>query len=299
MRAIVVVPTQGFGNRLRMIASSYILAQYMKLDHYVIWKPADDCNLEFDSIWESSPFVTIDPEKVLKSQYINFGYVHTHSIMDKLLNPGNVKYLVLTGGHEFKHPAMNDDLFLHYKYKLYSQLIFKCDHSIKSLDLPQEYACVHYRDLVHGDMKDVEKSQSCNFIDNSPIKEFLKLLKLIDDSIHIIVISNNQLIEKSMVQHYPNKKITIIPKETSNRNTHSGMENALIDFRILSKARFIIGSYYSSFSDEATFFNIIPKIIPLSKNITTTTYHCTNFSIHDGIGYLNYDRNFHIKYLIN
>ena len=51
----------------------------------------------------------------------------------------------------------------------------------------------------------------------------------------------------------------------------------------------IIGSYFSSFSDEASSFKLIPKITPLSKerieNIQDTVqqYHCLNYSYIDNI----------------
>ena len=78
------------------------------------------------------------------------------------------------------------------------------------------------------------------------------------------------------------------------------MKSALIDFHILSKASFIIGSYYSSFSDESSFFNMIPKIIPLSKKLyKKTDYHCINYKIVNDVGYLNYDHNCIIKFLSN
>ena len=39
-----------------------------------------------------------------------------------------------------------------------------------------------------------------------------------------------------------------------------------------------------------------PKVMPLAESITSPNYHCSGFSIVNGVGYLNYDRNTNIKY---
>lgn len=296
MKAIVVIPTQGFGNRLRMIASSYILSQFMKLDHFVLWQPSHDCNIDFEDIWSSSPFKTIDLDSISKSHYAYFGVVHTNKVMKDILNSGDVKYIVLTGGHEFKHPAMNTDEYLHNKYKLYSQLQFKCDDS---LVLPPLYGCIHIRNITEKDAKDVEKYQNCNFSQNSPIKEFLALIKKVDNAIPLYVISNDLLISKTLQTHFPNKQILVSNPSSTARDCSNGMQSAIRDFSILSKSIFIIGTFYSSFSDEASFFNMIPKIIPLSQHLQTQfSYHCSGYTIVDKIGYINYDKNTVIKFFI-
>ena len=70
----------------------------------------------------------------------------------------------------------------------------------------------------------------------------------------------------------------------------------------MSRSSLIIGSYFSSFSDEASFFKMIPKITPLNnkliKNLNETilSYHCLNYSFNEGIACLNYSENHLFKY---
>lgn len=296
MKAIVVVPTQGFGNRLRMIASTYILAKYMKLEHYIIWKSSKDCNIEFDEIWKEHPFHIINEDIVMKSVYVNFGHVHTNNVMGKILNPGgNVKYIVLTGGHEFLHPAMSSSEFLHDKYKLYSQLIFHCED--KMIELPKIYGCVHIRSVSAIDSPDITKSSKCNFNINSPTSEFIHLMRVVDDDLPLVIISNNMFIAKIFQDHFPTKRIIVNHTTICDRSKNDCMHQSILDFVTLTKSQFIIGSYYSSFSDEASFFNIIPKVIPLSTNLLTEcVYHCSNFTVKNKVGYLNFNTNTLIKY---
>ena len=59
----------------------------------------------------------------------------------------------------------------------------------------------------------------------------------------------------------------------------------------MSRSKLIIGTYFSSFSDEATFFNLIPKIIPYSveDTILPPSYHCSGFSFENGFKCINYN----------
>ena len=68
------------------------------------------------------------------------------------------------------------------------------------------------------------------------------------------------------------------------------MIQSIVEFRLMCDSKLIIGSYFSSFSDEASFFNIIPKIIPIDINKVkiTPNYHCSGLSFIDGILALNY-----------
>ena len=295
MKAIVVIPTQGFGNRLRMLSSSYILAQYMKLEHFVVWEMDHTCFVDFDSVWTQHPFQTMEFKTITESKYIYFGIVHTQNVMHKILNCGDVDYVVLTGGHEFKHPAMNTDEYLHHKYKLYSKLRF---HDVNK-KLPTEYACVHIRNVTPKDMNDVNKYDSCKFNYNSPIYKFLTLVEKINNDVPIVIISNDSIVAKVFQEHFPKKKIHLSQPESFDRDSQNGMISAIQDFSIMTNALFVVGTYYSSFSDEASFFKMIPKVMPLAEHITSTTYHCSGFSVVNGVGYLNYDRNTNIKYFMH
>ena len=81
------------------------------------------------------------------------------------------------------------------------------------------------------------------------------------------------------------------------------MISSIIDFNLLCRSSIIIGNYFSSFSDEASFFKLIPKITPLSdkllENIQTTVnnYHCLNYSFIDNIAAVNFNDNILIKHL--
>ena len=73
------------------------------------------------------------------------------------------------------------------------------------------------------------------------------------------------------------------------RSSSDDMIISIAEFIILSQSNLIIGSYNSSFSDEASFFNMSPKLMPIEskKNIS---YLCYGLSVNDNIFSLNYNQ---------
>lgn len=302
MSSLVVIPTHGFGNRLRMIASSVIFSKYMNIPLYICWERDEDCCLDIHSIWHNFPIQTIDMDSIVSSKYKYFGLVHTNSILNKIHPSDEIEYFVIKGGHEFKSDDMYSNEYLHNKYKFYSSLKFKCENQLSHI--PSEFACIHYRDITSHDENDILHSDKCNFTKNTSFNDFSSFIEHIDDSLVIYIVSNNNNIINNFKNKFPKKKIHYIPKICSknDRKTFHSMNSILVDFCLLTKAKFIVGTYYSSFSDEASFFNMIPKMIPIHSHLhNDQSYHCLNYSIHDfnssRLGCINYDSNTFIKYL--
>ena len=137
---------------------------------------------------------------------------------------------------------------------------------------------LHYRDIVNDfDKQDIDACKSLNFVENSPIEKFeniIKRLKNIDKYDHILVVSNSKKILPILKDKFRNKNFISYEPDNLERNSEEGMINSIVEFLLLSKTNLIIGSYYSSFSDEAAFFNLVSKITPINaeliKNIKDT-----------------------------
>ena len=301
MSSLVVIPTHGFGNRLRMIASSMVLSKYMNMSLYICWERDEDCCLDIHSIWYNFPIKTITMNTIVSSKYKYFGLVHTNDILNNIKPSDEIDYFVIKGGHEFKPNEMSLNEYLNRKYKFYSSLKFKCESQLKNI--PTEFACIHYRDITYHDENDIKKSARCNFTQNTSFNDFSSFIKRIDDSLPLYIVSNNNNIINNFKKKFPTKSLHYIPKVCSknDRKTYHAMNSILVDFCLLTKAKFIIGTYYSSFSDEASFFNMIPKIIPINTHLhNDEMYHCFNYSIHEynssPIGCINHNNNIFIKY---
>ncbi len=321
IKGLIVVLTQGFANRLKMLASSYIYSKYvLKLDLYICWPNASDCNIDYYSIFEDQHqdlFKIINYEDITKLKYHFFGRVHTVSIFDKIdsiiKNPTNYEYLVLEGGHEYNHPKLGKRNFLFYKNKFYKSLNFNKKiielvdlnlNKIKNISNNSKYVAIHYRNFVKKyDGLDGGRSNKVHFTDNSPFIGFCHYVNAIDNKYPIFILSNSPDSINKFKKEFPNKNFYSTDIKNFERDNKSGVFDSIIEFIILSRSNLLIGSYFSSFSDEASFFSMIPKITPLSEkllsnlNETILSYHCINYSFNEGIASLNYSENKIFKYL--
>ena len=302
---IVVIPTQGFANRMRMIASADIFAKKLKKKLYVCWNTAEHCNININKVLNehAMPFKCIR-EADIKDKYFYKGHVHVNSIMGEILNlGGDYRYVILSGGHEFIHPNMSLDEYIYAKHKFYESLVYSDDvyDRINQISLPNRYIGIHHRDVIDAyDKKDIEQSSACAFNKNSPYNKFVELLKTIDDKcLEYVIISNSDKIKKLLSRDFPEKIFHTSGTTLYERNEEDSMIQAVCDFYIISQSEFIIGTYQSSFSDEASFSKLITKVIPLSDNlIKSSNYHCANYKVFNKIGFLNYNENMYRRHLL-
>ena len=288
--SLVVIPTHGFANRLRMIASAFIYANYLKIPLKICWKNAKECNIDIDLIFKNYPFDCINFDEIEKSKYHYFGLVHTEELFTSIElivnnNKENNKFIVIEGGHEFRHPETEKGNFVRLKSEFYNLLKF---HDIFNNVLSKPYIALHYRDEIHK----YDEIHHSFFTSNSPLEKFYEVLSEYKDKI-ILIISNNSNISGVFKTKFPESIIMTSNYSDSERDNTESMINSIKDFVLLLNAEKIIGTYNSSFSDEASFFKLIPKIIPLSDELITMgqlgilNYHCHNFKFNNNFGYLN------------
>ena len=55
-KGLVVIPTQGFANRMKILASSKIYADEHNLDLTVCWIPSEECNISLEDIFVANFF---------------------------------------------------------------------------------------------------------------------------------------------------------------------------------------------------------------------------------------------------
>ena len=303
--ALVVMPTEGFGNRLRMMASCYALAKQLNLKLMVSWTKTNDCNISLRQIFENK-FECLPIEKIQNSgSYLFFGRVHTSTVLPAIRKASQTKniskkYLVIEGGHEFLPLDMTIVQFLRLKHDFYAGLRFHKDLKLKfeqkMKDVTKPYIAVHIRKIKKIDLLDIEKNEQINFERNSDVKSFQNVLKKLKPMFPLVCISNAPFKNWSSV--FQSTCTSFSDGMTSySRDSEEGMLNAVVDFMILVNADLIVGSYYSSFSDEASFFKMISKVTPFSDNLKPyASYHCLNFKMVESYNGLNLDEKTLIKY---
>jgi len=310
-KGIIVIPTHGFGNRLKMLASSIIFSNYYKIPLFVCWQSTPDCNIKLEDILVKENNINeISFDDAQKSSYCYFGQVHTNSIFDKISqvieDPENTyEYILLEGGHEYKSPDIPRLQYLQLKKQFYSGLIFtdpiiervQCFRNESNLDIDSKYIAIHYRDVdPKPDQEDIQNGHVADFVKNSPIESFFTIIDKISTEYPIVILSNTGRFYNQFESKYANKfKCYTSGISNCNRDNTNDMLDSIVDFILLSQAEFIIGSYFSSFSDEASFFKTVPKITPLNDELienimsTVNNYHCLNYSFIDNIAAVNFN----------
>lgn len=293
-KGIVVIPTHGFCNRLRMIASSRVFCDKYNISLNICWISAPECNINIEDFCRIDSINIIDLKDVQNYRYLYFGKVHTQDYLEKIKdiieNPTqNYQYIVIEGGHEFRDTTMSSLEFIYKKHTFYKSLVFtqsiqeRVDEFLSNIDINNTIG-VHYRDIIHAvDKNDIAMNNKLNFVKNSPLSLFIDIISKTKVK-NVIVVSNTQTCYRLLKSNVIDKNvITTCPRNYS-RNSREGIIDSIIDLLILSKMRMIVGSFYSSFSDEACFFEYIPKLIPLdSKHIgndikNNPVYHCHGFT---------------------
>lgn len=272
-KTIIGIPLCGFANRLKFMASIDGFAKKYKCKKILIlWRPTINCNIAASDVFKKIPNIEfIDELPNDKEQFVHYGYIHLkeifHKIKEDKITISDEKILVVEGGHEAKHHDINLFDFVKQKHKFYKSILW----SNKILDLKKNLGDIppigiHYRhNNKNHDEADIKANPLVNFTLNSPFSEFEKAIKRCKQKAFFI--SNSSYHKKYIDENY-SKKVTIINMDENNdRSEKDSMINSILEFILLTECDTIIGTFYSSFSDECLYFDLKPKIIPMLPEI--------------------------------
>ena len=280
IETIIAVPNLGFANRLKFMASVDTLSRKLKSKRIlVLWETGAECRIPHEVIFEkinNFEFIDVLPER---DEYITFGHIHLENVSQKLKEEKSDRTtLVVMGGHEYKHPSDSHLEHIKQKCKFYNSIIWS-DAVKQQLKTYVETPTIgiHYRHSIKThDEADIASNPLINFAVNSPFSEFEKFIKKCKHKCFFI--SNSQY-HKNYINENFSKKVKVINLDENNdRASEDSMFLSIIEFILLTKSDMIVGSYYSSFSDEASYFNIIPKIMPMNPFVFEKKETIDNFT---------------------
>lgn len=274
--SIVVQPVGGLCNRLRVVASAYILSKKIEADLKLLWIPDKACNCLFGDLFE--PPISFEVATIRSPKLFGLIAKRPFSLLSPLLEPA------LYGAHgrtlTIDNGALAERNFLIEAEEVsdYETVIFKScfsdfapssatpDHyanqassflrsiipskmvSDQLFDLPSPTIGIHIR---RGDnLKSSQKSTTEEFVAK------------IDDCIadnsaaSFLLATDDPDVEQELCIQYPNKILTF-PKTSYDRSRKAAIQEALVDLLMLSKCDRILGSFWSSFSETASLFNLV------------------------------------------
>jgi hypothetical protein len=185
-------------------------------------------------------------------------------------------YVVIKGGHEFKHPDMPVLEFLQRKHAFYQSLSFTTPITTTLNGVSNITDCVgvHYRDFVPK----YDALDGRDFSTRSPIESFLKVIQRLyhqNKSTLFYLSSNTNVAYDHISRKIPKENIVVLRDIETERNSSLGVIHAVSSLLLLSRCRFVVGTVMSSFSDEACFFNNISKLCIGDEKISA--YHCYGY----------------------
>ena len=286
---IVLYPTHGLANRLRAIASAHILAEHLGSRFHMRWRPEDACNCTFEDLFET-PVGANDGANDGAKPILYVPNTHTSTLLqergDECRAAGT---LLISGGHEFKHPDMSEDTFVARKRAFYASL--RPTAAVRAIvdrwGDPSDAVAVHFRDFVPR----FDQADGRVFHEVSPMGDFVDLCRVIASKrprTRFAVFTNTDRAREALHRALPAARPTpALPPDTGRDHTE-GVRRALAEMLVMSRCRMIVGTDMSSFSDEACFFGGTPK---LCMALTTTApYHCHGTARYLGQRFVMLDR---------
>lgn len=290
-KGIIIIPSMGFANRLRFIACAKLSLSFLSKNFFIDWQKCSGFNCNYNKIFEKIKDISmINRKDYLDSNYLFFGYVHLSKIIEMINNDKDkeYEYLVVTGGHQIIPKSEQIFKWIKNKQNFYKSIYWNKDIENRigiftkknNIDFKNTIA-IHIRYIQEDfDRKDIKHNSFLDFNLNSPIEKFIEYIKLVDSSKEIILFTNSNYVKYKIKQisSQVTCRIIIFSNNFYNRLSTNNILDSILEFNIMSRCKMIIGSYLSSFSDEASYINNIPKLIVLSDTIKNNKDKLKKFS---------------------
>lgn len=256
---IIIQPSGGLCNRMRVINSGWRLARERQEKLLVLWNCNAELNCPFESLFRpvsefkiTSIHSVADPRKLFHQKtarnYLTNEEILAHRTPDGCLDPDYVhalsgKTYIFTW--EWFYPSEDYHLFI------------PTDSLQKRIDemtaqFGSSCAGVHIR-----------RTDNQPAIGKSSTDAFIQSMKkeLEEDPRTCFYLATDDMTEEARLREAFPGKILSNQRRCLDRDSIEGMHDALLDLYCLANTRKIIGSYFSSFTDIAADMHKIPKVI--------------------------------------
>ncbi|MFA6055185.1 MAG: hypothetical protein WC769_07430 [Thermodesulfovibrionales bacterium] len=278
MKSLVIYPKNGLANRLRALASAGILAECTGRNLFANWIPSKECNVEWNELFlnqlESHPLplssfevgINLYDDSVIPMSW--YRDIPRLSVCDESC------LVAVHTCRNFQPEEMTNEGNEKAKSLFYRNLR-PVDAVRKAIsDIQKRYfdgrdvIGVHIRRKDHLTFLKKDHRLVC------PTKLFVEAMENIlhaNPETKFFLATDDQREEKHIRRLFPDK-IIVYEKEGFGRNTTKGIQDALVDWVLLSKTSRIIASYASSFSQEAGVVNRIKTDVILREEELSKTH---------------------------
>ncbi len=263
MKTLVFYPQSGLANRLRAIASAKILADYAGRRLLVNWMPSvTECNVAWEDLFVSQ----LERYPLPLSSFqngVNF-YDDTGSYdfywdMPQLLAQNKFDVVAVRTFRNFRPKGMTEEAFKRSKSLFY--------RSLKPVSVIQEAVSGIQEQYFKGNDVigvHIRRTDYFSYLRQdskavAPTDVFIrKMMRILKTNPRVkFFLATDDKNEEQIIKDHLQNAVIVHEKDTVSRLTRNGMEDALIDWLLLSRTSKIIGSYRSSFNEEASIINMI------------------------------------------
>lgn len=262
IKTLIVIPRGGLGNRVRVVNSAYRLCKKLGCKLYVVWQLTPELNCRYDNLFKVMEGITV----------VNTGARSSRGL--ELLCDSAAKIINRSVG--FYDDSTRDDLVRKISDEmlpLQRTVVARVNDGFYATNLPPDWLSPH-ETLV------AEIDSVCS---RFPMHTVGIHIRRRDNQESVQVSRTESFIEKmdEMIQQNPEVKFFLATdcmstqvllcgrygkniftrEKVLNRNEPAGIQDALIDMYCLSRTDFIVGSYWSSFSEVASLLGKVPLVI--------------------------------------
>lgn len=262
---IIIQPVGGLCNRLRAIASAMSLATHLNQELRVSWHINSDLNASFSNFFSMNQDNLINSDD--KSEPVKFDFIITDGILKEILSTGYFEVNQETSLRYFnKHLLLNRNIFISScrKFFPYPNSIWPFFTPVTKIqDAVEGWLTQHQSQTVGIHIRRTDNTAA---IQHSPLHLFVHEIEALlkkDSNTTFFLATDCSEVQEELVRLFGAAVIKTY-SETKNRLTTTGLQQALVDLLLLSKTRYILGSYYSTFSLTASEIgNIQLKVLTL------------------------------------
>ena len=306
----------GLANRLRLMANLHLLAAYWRLRFAACWRAAVGCNAQAADLFDLTPSRPVDGSDGWAP---GFGFVADQDVetidrlwrspraypyeygenLKRLRDDGFVAALVdAPGMSDLSLEGLAPEQVRQYKSRFYAALPIRTDLRATAnaqrdawpIEKGEPVVGIHIRRFVARH----DALDGYDFDQLSSLAAFRRVMDAFPADVRFAVCSNDPHTIGSVCDWYPRGRAFALRASSADysRDSVHGVREALVDMLLLGGCAAIIGTYHSSFSDEAALFaGLAPKYCPLTvaglERAGTGNYHAAGFTLEQRAGVLH------------
>ena len=253
---LVIRPEGGLANRLHGIASAYVLAKQTNRKLILDWRQEDVFQADFSDLFNSIfprlndlfEQTDVTPESLENLDVENPDF---ESQIDEGKN-----YFIVTWVNFIQKSIRFEDFLVKYR-GFYDSLelkphtnTFLSEFALRNNFENGKVVGVHIRSWNQSN----DGARSSIGDPNNTMSEVIRLMQKeieADSTVRFFVATDNVGLTRRLVAQFGPERIMSYSEQEVRRSTLEDLERCLVEFKLLTKTNHILGTYQSSFSDEA------------------------------------------------